>query len=677
MTIQAATTPRSDDTSAMTIRQALAAARAGRLNEACALAERALLAGGDPVAINALLGMLRLDLGEHERAVGHLEFALQHRPSDIRIATDLAGALAALERFDRAFEVASRDLALADPTLQLARMRGAVAVQVKDLAAAIEALEHVVAAAPDDWESWNNLGNAKRLAKDLEGSVSSLERALALNPASPEARMNYANVLRELRRTDEAEAIFRQLALEIPESLAPLRELHLLLRDASRDEEALEAIEVAVEREPNNPDLLADKATHFAALQKMDVAEGIYRQVLEIDPTNERGYVGIALMQELTNRTDELAALADEAEARGIGNAAHFIRAYHFLRTKQFEAGLAALENVPEELEPARRLNLRGRLLESAGRYDEAFAAYSDMNEMFRNDPAQPEARGAKYREMIRGFDDQLTEEWARSWRSEETPDARPAPVFLVGFPRSGTTLLDTILMSHPQIEVLEEEPALRTAMRLLPPFDELPTAPDEDIRDARDVYFETVAALRPQLEPGKLLVDKFPLTMNLLPFVRRLFPEARIILALRHPCDVVLSCFIQNFRLNEGMSSFVRLDTAAELYDLSFGYLEHVQQLMPLPTHVVKYENIVADRARELRGLFDFLGLDWHDSVLDHQSTALKRGRIKTASYHQVVEPIYTRSAGRWEKYRKHLEPVLPVFEPWARKFGYSIDES
>jgi hypothetical protein len=139
----------------------------------------------------------------------------------------------------------------------------------------------------------------------------------------------------------------------------------------------------------------------------------------------------------------------------------------------------------------------------------------------------------------------------------------------------------------------------------------------------------------------------------------------------------VVLSCFIQNFRLNEGMSSFVRLETAAELYDLSFSYLERVQQLMPLATHVVKYENIVADRARELRGLFDFLGLDWHDSVLDHQSTALKRGRIKTASYHQVVEPIYTRSAGRWEKYRKHLEPVLPVLEPWARKFGYSIDES
>ena len=127
------------------------------------------------------------------------------------------------------------------------------------------------------------------------------------------------------------------------------------------------------------------------------------------------------------------------------------------------------------------------------------------------------------------------------------------------------------------------------------------------------------------------------------------------------------------NFRLNDGMANFIRLDTAAELYDLSFRYYERVQSLMPMPTHQMVYESLVADRETELRGLFDFLGLDWHDAVLDHQETAKKRGRIKTASYAQVVEPIYTRSAGRWEKYRKHLEPVLTVLKPWIEKFGYS----
>ena len=163
---------------------------------------------------------------------------------------------------------------------------------------------------------------------------------------------------------------------------------------------------------------------------------------------------------------------------------------------------------------------------------------------------------------------------------------------------------------------------------------------------------------------------------MNGLPFVRRLFPDAKIILALRHPCDVVLSCYITNFRANDGMASFLRLETAAELYDLSFRYFERAAQLFDFPVHSVVYERVVADKEPELKALFDFIGLDWHDAVLEHEATAKGRGRIKTASYAQVVEPIYTRSAGRWWNYRKQLEPVLPILEPWVKKFGYSLDD-
>jgi len=137
----------------------------------------------------------------------------------------------------------------------------------------------------------------------------------------------------------------------------------------------------------------------------------------------------------------------------------------------------------------------------------------------------------------------------------------------------------------------------------------------------------------------------------------------------------VVLSCYVTNFKLNDGMSSFTRLETAAELYDLTFSYFERVQSLMPTPTHTIMYEKVVADQDGELRKLFEFLELDWHDAVLDHQSTARSRGRIRTASYAQVVEPIYQRSAGRWQHFRKHLEPIFPVLKPWVEKFGYSLD--
>jgi hypothetical protein len=351
----------------------------------------------------------------------------------------------------------------------------------------------------------------------------------------------------------------------------------------------------------------------------------------------------------------------------------NFIRAFDHRRAKRFAEGLAAMEQVPDDLETSRRAHLMGQLLEGVGRYDEAFEAFTQMNELMSSQGPRPEQRAASYRNMLRARNEAMTEEWVRRWRPEIQQDPRPAPVFLVGFPRSGTTLLDTMLMGHPSIEVLEEEPTLHKAFELFPNYEDVPTAPDEQIRLARDAYFATAASRTP-LKPGNLLVDKNPLAMNAVPFIRRLFPDARIILALRHPCDVVLSCYVTNFRLNDGMANFVKLDTAAELYDISFRYLERVQELMPTPTHTVVYENVVADRDRELRALFDFLQLDWHDAVLDHQSTALSRGRIKTASYAQVVEPIYKRSAGRWENYRKHVEPAIPLLRPWAEKFGYEI---
>jgi hypothetical protein len=227
--------------------------------------------------------------------------------------------------------------------------------------------------------------------------------------------------------------------------------------------------------------------------------------------------------------------------------------------------------------------------------------------------------------------------------------------------------------MSHPQVEVLEEEPTVKHATDALGGFERLASASPEMLKRGRDTYFET-ARTRTPLVPGNLLIDKNPLGMNSLPAIYRLFPQARIILALRHPCDVVLSCFVTNFKLNDGMANFLRLDTAAELYDLSFRYFERAREVLDARVHTIFYEKIVEDRQGELRPLFEFLGLDWHDSVLDHQSTALDRGHIKTASYAQVVEPIYKRSAGRWQNYRKHLEPVIPVLQPWIEKFGYEV---
>ncbi|MFL6764108.1 MAG: tetratricopeptide repeat-containing sulfotransferase family protein [Sphingomicrobium sp.] len=665
------TAPVLDDTTAAAIHAAVEAARAGRLGDACRIGERALQDGGDEAALNAMLGMFRTQSGELDRAIAHLEMAHRARPADIRIAHNLASALAQQGRYEQALDVLTDELARSDASLQLLKLRGFLAQTLEQFPTAIAAYERVVAANADDWESWNNLGNARRGAEDFDGSVAALRNAADLRPDSAPVQLNLANALAWAGEFEAAERQFRAMAERFPEDPKPLRGLHGLLKQQARDEEALEAIEAAVARDPEDIELWLGLASHRLAMLKHAAAEEAYREVLKRDPANDLGNLGLGVVFELTNRTDELSKLAGEAEARGAGpDALNFIRALDHRRARRFSEGLEALAKVPAELESARRAHLLGQLEEGAGNYDAAFASFERMNEIQRDDLSQPEERAAAYRTNIRRQMELLTPEWASAWSDAQSDDRR-SPAFLVGFPRSGTTLLDTFLMGHSDTQVFEEEPMLRHAQQQLGAFETFPDASDERIRAARDAYFETAANLAP-LRPGALLVDKNPLVMNGLPLIHRLFPDAKIILALRHPCDVVLSCFITNFKPNDGMASFMRLETAAELYDLSFSYFEKAKEILGIPVHTVVYEKVVADRESELRPLFNFLGLDWHERALDHQATARGRAHIKTASYAQVVEPIYSRSAGRWVNYRKHLEPVLPVLRPWIEKFGY-----
>ncbi|MBA3666964.1 MAG: sulfotransferase [Sphingomonas sp.] len=665
-----------DDRTADAIRQAINAASRGALAEACAIGDRALAGGGNAAALNAMLGMLRCQSGNLDTGIRHLRAAHEAQPADPKIAANLATALSEGGHHREALEVLTEDLARVDASMRLERLRGYLAQTLDDFPAAIQSYERVVAAAPSDWEAWNNLGNARRSEGDIEGSIVALRRAAKLEPESPPVLLNLALAIGAAGDLEESESQLRAIAADYPAEARPLGELHALLREQGRDEEALEAIEASVQRDPANIESLLALASQLSLLQRYDAAEAAYRRVIALDAANSLANLGLALVFELTNRREQLSKLVSEAEERGVEEAAvNFIRAFNFRREKRFEEGLKALDGVPDILETQRRMHLLGQLLEGVGRYDEAFAAFLRMNELGHEDAVLPEQRGANYRGNVRNQYGTVTPEWVGGWRQEKGRDPRPSPVFLVGFPRSGTTLLDTMLMGHPQIEVLEEEPALREAGALLPEFATLSTAGDEQIRAARDAYFRMAKSLTP-LKPGNLLIDKNPLTMNNLPVARRLFPDAKVILALRHPCDVVLSCFITNFRANDGMVSFLGLDTAAELYDLSFSYLERVQELMKLPMHTITYENVVADQERELRPLFEFLELDWNDRVLEHESTAKGRGRIKTASYSQVVEPIYTRASGRWWHYRKHLEPAFAVLAPWVEKFGYSLDD-
>ncbi len=250
-------------------------------------------------------------------------------------------------------------------------------------------------------------------------------------------------------------------------------------------------------------------------------------------------------------------------------------------------------------------------------------------------------------------------------------------PVFVVGFPRSGTTLLEQLLDAHPALVSFDEQPFLQHMVRRLGEDavainDALTTMTPARWQVERAAYFAEVAAVAPSSAQHRP-VDKNPLNMVRLPLLQNLFPQSRVLLAVRHPCDVVLSCYQQNFRAPAFALTFETLESTAQMYAKVFAHWFEAGQDMRLPVLLWKYEDLVADTEGRARALFDFLQLPWHAELLSFTERAKDKGAIKTPSYTQVVEPVNARAVGRWQQYAAHFTPaVMQHLEPWIARFGY-----
>jgi len=664
-----------DDRTAEVIRSAVAEAQAGRIREACAIGERGLANGCEPTPLHAMIGSLLVRSGDLTSAIPHLRAAHQARPGDLIITKNFAAALIGCERYAEALDALPQEICEADPARDLLRLRGFAAQMSDNLAVAIDAYEEVVATEPRDWETWNNLGNSRERAGDLAGAIRALRRAGELNPNSAPTRLNLGRALCNAGKFADAEAQYRQMAADFPADEKPLVDLaYMLHRNLGEDARAVEVMEQAAARDPHNSDLLVELGQLQLLIFAVERAEESFRRALELQPNNANAFVGLANILE-HHRPSALSDLLAEAEALHIDEAAlGLLRAFTALRQRDYEAGIEALEQVPEDLEPERRWQLQGQLLERAGKCDSAFEAFSRMNAAHTVHWSDPLRRASELRRTFRSQLQRLTPEWRDGWAAPLTPATRPAPAFLLGFPRSGTTLLDTMLMGHPQVEVMEERPVMVRLEEELGGFESIASMDGQNVRRAQERYFE-IASEYAELKEGSLLVDKAPLHSLRMPQIIRLFPNAKFILALRHPADVVLSCFIANFRTNSAMANFLQLDTAAEFYDLSFALWERSIELFSPDVHTVSYEEMIGDPEQVLKQLTDYLGLTWDPALLDHERTARTRGLITTASYAQVVEPLYGSSIDRWKRYRKHLAPVLPMLRPWIEKFGYAAD--
>lgn len=308
---------------------------------------------------------------------------------------------------------------------------------------------------------------------------------------------------------------------------------------------------------------------------------------------------------------------------------------------------------------------------------DEAFHYAGEANRITRESLAARRVDPDAYFRLIDDISGSVGGLAETGWPAADVAGDRADPVFLVGFPRSGTTLLNTILQTHSGIQVLEE---VSTVYQLESEFlktaagygEGLAKLDEPAIEALRRTYFDAVDAHIPRAEQAPLLVDKLPLNIVHAGLIHRVFPRARFLFAQRHPCDAVLSCYMRNFRINEAMINCTSLAGAARLFDRVMTLWSLYRETLPLAVHTVRYESLISDFEATVSDCLAFVGVEWEEGIRNYMHTEINRGRIGTPSYNQVTEELYTEASGRWQRYRSHLEPVLPLLSPWVQRMGY-----
>ena len=527
-----------------------------------------------------------------------------------------------------------------------------------------------------------------RKAEDRQIAAEALVRRLvALDPNDFSATIELTLLLLQKGALPEAEIQARNAVRIAPEHAQAHNLMGMVLTEAHKPQlgEYHYRRVLALTR-ARDPILLANLAWNLKTQGKMDEARRLYKESVALAPDVPQTLLGWARMEEADRQFEKAGTILDHAEKMFPGDPSLLLaRAVLLGRVQRYEQALVVLQRIEEVsrnggLGPDELLE-KGALLDQMGRYPEAFAAFDKGKRLARA------LSGEHYQaEHAR----QLAERLKRFFTSNRLKilpragivDTLPQPIFILGFPRSGTTLVEQTLSAHPRISAGDELPLISDMAGMMSRMFDSPLGYPEALAELwmadhregldslRNYYLEKVRQ-RDVVEPGAFwFTDKMPLNETHLGLIALLFPAAPLIHVLRHPLDVVLSVFSNH--LTHGFFCSYELETAARHYVLVMDLVEHYRREMTLRYLPVRYEDIVGDQDASVRRMLDFIGEPFDEGCLRFHEN---RRYARTASYAQVAEKLYDRSRFRYRHYLAQLEPVIPILQPVIERLGYSVD--
>lgn len=488
-------------------------------------------------------------------------------------------------------------------------------------------------------------------------------------------------------RVEEAARRFKQVLDRQPRNAEALHGYGLMMGKLGHLRTGIEFIGKAIRIEGNRAEFHHNLGTMHRMSGDLPRAVESYERASWLDKAGAEVCYSLAATYDQMHRLDEARAALGRALQRDPRHANALIMAE---KLKLRDAGdfdpeasarllseITGRERDPEVLQFAWRT--LGDVLQKLGKWRDAFEAYRQSNEVRKANPMPPRSAMDEYLKRIETNVTDTSQEMFRRWKEEPIDDGLPTPAFLLGFPRSGTTMTERVLDAHPDVYSLEERPYHEQALKEMRRWFEgqglseagmLDRLTTDQVRRLRSLYWKELLEEHPGAE-GMLVLDKLPLRTTRLPTINRLFPDARIIFALRDPRDVCLSCFVQHFMINVAMSFFLDLEDTATLYARTMRQWIELRDRLSAPWIEVRYEDTVTDLEKQARRILDFLGLGWDPSVLTFHERTRERSSA-TPSYEAITKPVNTKAIGKWRRYAEEMEPVLPILEPYVQAFGY-----